>query len=497
MKSIYLNALLMFSGLIVAIIFSGNASAIGVYQNFDQLPVTGEKEVPGDGGGWHYSSWKTNTKLDFNGSCGWWNENHYASPNTDLYDFFHLYRNAYNNAHMGYTSFSFLEIDGVFAVKGHSLRITTTGGIKDEGKVTVGLPLQTKEEYMEYLTKSQDPTGDQLAGSPTFYFNNNSPNNAKIAFPVAAGANRLSFYVRLPDNVNNQIRSGSDIIVSPPMEMGPGNGIGGHWYNRFYTRGGGWAHMLMDSHPNHNNAWQTAEQWPFPSLSIRDYGVDFFNNLHSLYLTTGPYGNFSIPKYDIWLDEMEYIFDPEPQNGETINNLSVLYVANGTSLEGLAAPYFEIGFHSKYKSAGLDKATYEIRYSSNPITNANWSAASPVHIQSNSFFNIVSNTAGIVKKPSDWRDGVWAAFKIASGDEARLTKGTTIYFAVKDVSQDPNNPRKPNPVYKHGRDYENNMSSLDYAGDEPALSLIKRIDFYISEDQAEQGKPIIHSIKMR
>jgi len=486
MDSLLKKTLIVFTCLLTISGMAGSSLATGVYQNFDNLPATGENEIPGNGGGWHYSSFKTNTRLDFNGSCGWWNENYYASPNDNIYDFFYLYKNGYNNAHMGYTSFSFLEIDSSFAIHGNSLKITTTGGIKDDGNTTVGLPLQTKEEYLEYINNSQNPVGSVSSGSPYIYFNNNSPNDTKIAYPIAAGANRLSFYIYLPETVDNNGSNGNDIIISPPMELGPGNGIGGHWYNRFYTRGGGWTHVQMDSHPNHNNAWQNADDWPYPSLSCRDYGVDFFNNLHSLYLAINPYGNVAIPKYYIWIDEMQYIYDDEPQNGETINDLSVLYKHLSKS--------FEIGFHSKYKSAGLDKATYEIKYSFNQITNNNWSEATPVHILEDSRFNITANTTGIVKKPNSWRDPVWASFKLTTEDEPRLSPGTKIYFAVKDVSQDPNNLQVPNPAYNNGRDYQGHMADLDYAGDAPALPLIKRIDYYISGVGA--SAPKIQSIKI-
>lgn len=485
-----INKLLITMGIIAAIHFPGNAAALGVYQNFDALPVTAPNEVPGDGGGWRYSSGITDTRLSFNGSSGWWKETYYPAPNSTVFDYFHLYKNSYNKANMGYTSFSFLEIDGSFSIYGNSLRIVTTGGIKNDGNTTVGLPLLTKEEYLSYLDQGQNPVGSEISGSPYIYFNNTSPNDAKVAFPIASGANRLSFYIYQPDNIDNNGTKGSDLTISSTLELGPGNGIGGHWYNRFYTRGGGWSHVLMDSHPNHNNAWQNASDWPYPSLSIRDYGVGFFNNLHSLYLATVPYGNYAMPKAYTWLDEMEYIFDPEPQNGETINNLSLLYKPSDQS--------FEIGFHSKYKSAGLDKATYEIRYSFSQITNSNWATAIPVQIREDTRFKIDASPTGIVKKPNSWRDPVWAAFTIAPQDETKLTPGTTIYFAVKDVSQDPNNLKLPNPAYNNGRDYQANMAKLDFAGDEPVLDLIKRIDFYISGTgaPARQNKPSIQVMRL-
>ena len=485
MQSLCKNILLVFSGLLTMLIFSNNAAAVGVFQNFDDLPVTGANEIPGDGGGWKYSSHVTYTKYDFFGSCGWWNTQDYVDhPGT--YEFFKLYKNSYNDPHMGYESFAFLEIDNQNAIHGNSLKATIVGGKKDDGNGGVevhGLSLFTKEEYLSYIKNGQNPVdSSELVGNARLYFMNDSYNHGNFPIPAAANANKLSYYVYLPEGLTNV--AGSNYWPTSTFNSAPFNHIGGHWYNDGYLNGGGWAHIIVDTHPQHNNAWSNAAAYPYPSYSLRAYDESFFDNLYAIYLSIGMYSGTALPQYSIWFDEIEFINDPfyTQQNNETINSPSVMMHNDGSHL-------FEIGWSGKYKNNGNSQATYEVRYSFTQITNENWSNATPVLVQNFPQFHISANTQGIVKKSSGYRQPVWLSCKVRPEDENSLSNGTTIYFAIKDVSQDPNNLQHPNPAYNNGRDYANHMNEFDFAGDAPALPLIKRIDYYISGGTGDQPPP--------
>lgn len=479
----YIIALCAF--LVLGMYPADNARAIGVYQNFDNLPVTGENEIPGDGGGWKYSSGANNTGHDFYGSCGYWNSNN--GTVNDIHEYFYFYVNNYNNEHMGYTSFQYIEIDNENTVKGNSLKVVVTGGKKEINGTVVDLGnrLLNKQEYLDYLSNGEDPVyyGPLKAGQPNMYFMNSTISGGDAPFPVAAGANRYSFYLYIPDSVDNGVPTSGGNRLDDTFGTGPYTDIGGHFYHNYYTRGGGWTHVIQDSHPQHNNAWGSAARYPYPSYSIRDYGTNYYNSMWRTYWAVYPITGIDIPNYSIWLDEMEYIYDPEPQNNETINSPSVLYKPSTKS--------FEIGFYAKYKNNVNAKRTYQVRYSFSPINNSNWDSAQPVLMTGDNRFGdkVLSNTDGIVKKINSYYPGVWAPFKVIPEDEVNLTPGTTIYFAIKDLSQNPNNLQQINPLYNNGTDYANHMSEFDFAGDAPALPLIKRIDYYIAGEPGDLTAP--------
>jgi hypothetical protein len=495
MKLLLKNIITSLIALLTIFSLTNNASAAGVYQNFDALPVTGENEIPGDGGGWKYTSHITNTYDSFYGSCGWWNTTTYPEhPGT--IEYFKLYKNSYNNPHMGYESFAFLEIDDTNSISGHSLKATIVGGKKDNGNggvETHGLPLFTKEEYLSYINNGQDPVDSELVGNARLYLMNSSYNNGNYPIPAAVGANKLSYYVFLPQGLSNV--SGSKNWPAKTFDSAPFNHIGGHWYNDGYLNGGGWAHVIVDTHPQHNNSWSSADEYPYPSYSLRAYDESFFNSLYAIYLSIGMYSGTAYPKYSIWFDEIKFVNDPyyTQQNNETINSPSVMLHVD--------EKIFEMGWSGKYKNFGESKATYEVRYSFSQISNDSWVNAIPVHVQEHHQFNITANTQGIVKKPHNYRQPVWLSFKLRPKDENKLVPGTTICFAIKDISQNPNNLQVPNPAHHHGRDYANHMNSFDFEGDAPVLPLIKRIDYYISSSDEgpppQQTKPVIQSIQIK
>lgn len=443
------------------------AFSFSVYTNFDNFPGTGRNSIPKGGDGWVYSSWKSNNGDSFNGSCGFINTNKYS--NSNLFDSFSLYKNSYNTPNMGYNAFAFMDIDNTMGVTGNSLRVTITGGSNSTG--TFGLPLQTKEEYLNYINNSINPVvSSKIVGYPTIYFMNSGQN--KEPFEVSQGANRLSMYVYLPAGISNQRNLvGGDKFVSSVSTLAPFNGTGGHWYSTYYTQGGGWTHLIMDSHPTGNNSYAP----PYPSKSYRDQGPDLFNKLYRNYFAVYPYEGIEKPKYYIWIDSIEFLNDPEPQNNETINTPSVmLHMKNNL---------FEIGFNDKYGAAGCN-STYQVKYSFSPITNVNWNIAKPVLIQATSNFNISANNTGTFKKFNSYRTPVWASFKIMEDDEPELKNtGKKLYFAIKDISN-----RDYSGSLFDG-DYDNSLINVSGLGNVKRVNLIKCIDYVIPEKYIA---PILH-----
>jgi len=473
-----------------------NAFCLGKLVDFDSFPATGAKEYPADSidGKWRYSSGQHDTFFNFYGSCGYWNT--VELPNhSGVNEYFNLYKNSYNNAHMGWTTHAFFEIDDKVAISGKSLKITVTGGVTETG--THGLPLFNKEDYLDLINAGQDPVahdGVRLKSDARLYFMNESYNNGNYPLRAAAGANTFSYYVYLPEGITNKADAPkpNDLAHQVTMHTGPFNATGGHFYHTFYTNGGGWIHVNQGTHPQHNNSFDNASKYPYPSMSIRDYGTSYYNSLYAIYLALGSYYEGSTPQYNIWLDEPEFLYESYPQNNETINSTAIGYYPQKDNL-------FELSFEGKYKNNGYSNATYEVRYSFSQITNENWPSAKTVNIQADNYYGIPDSADGIIKKVNAWRQTVWAPLKLQAADVGLLTSGTKIYFAVKDVSQDPNNLQVPNPAYNNGRLYAAYPNTFDFAGDQAALPLIKRIDFFIAEGNPsnQAAFPIINSIHIR
>jgi len=441
-----------------------------IWLSFDNFNVTDEKDIPQGSisGEWEYAS--GHGVNDFNGNIktsGWYNIHNYPSSNTQ--DYFVWYLNGYNSDHMGYSAYGYLEIDNLMAIKGNSLKLVTTGGYNSTGEH--GIKVTNKERYIELVQNGEYPisSDDIKVGAPTIYFLNTSLSHATKAFPHAKNANRLSFYVYMPSSVKN---TPSDNTNSPPngtISIGPYTNIGGHWYHTSYNQGGGWTRVIIDGHPHHNNAWSNADAYPYSGYSMRDMGTEYFNEMYRWYIVFLPYSGVDKPKFDIWIDEIDFFYDDLlEQNNETINTPSITYHPDSLS--------FEISFSAKYKNNKYDLSYYEIRYSFSQIDNDNYDNAKPCIIQANDAFQQVSyNEAGQFGKNSNYYPGVWAPFKLQNEDNDSLKPGTVIYFAIKDISD-----RKKYIDHPEAFDVEGDRAIVNNTGKE-RIDLIKRIDYKISE----------------
>ena len=454
-------------GLLAFIVLWGGAPAQAsdggkVWADFNSFVPTLADQLPQDSvDGWRYTS----RKLFAKASSGWAQSRTYADD-PFVYDYFKSYNCTYNNAHMGFETYGYLEIDGLSAVRGNSLRFVATGGINSKGKH--GLPLFSKDTFLKMRARGQNPiTSDgSRVGHPYLYFMNTSMNKGNIAFEQARGMNRLSLYVKMPPSVKNDGTPPHAPQPRTTLTIGPYNRTGGHWYHNYYNQGGGWTHILVDGHPNHNNAFHNAESYPYPSRSLRDMGTEYFDTLHAFYLTFHPYEGLAVPPYTIRVDEIRFFHDPEPQNNETINSPAVTWFKENKS--------FEIGFSDKYKNNKHSHSKYQVRYSFSPITNANYSQATPVIIKRDKRFKEMAlNPSGKFKKIWPYYQNVWAPFRLKGEDTARLTPGTRIYFAIKDLSKRP---------YETGTfDREGDLAFVPGTQGKRRIELIKRVDYLIPE----------------
>ena len=439
------------------------------FLTFDDFPATSPEAVPGDSIVWQYSSKATNPS-PYISSCGWISDNTYDSG---IFNLFNLYSSdAYNSDHMGYNTYGYLEIDDKEAVRGRSLRITTTGGKKGEGcdsaPCEFGVELHSKEEYLNLKDSGVNvvsSTGEKV-GHPTIYFMNSSASHSPRPFPEAKDCNRLSIYIKLP----NEIAVSYSGKPNRTLSVGPYNDVGGHWYNDFMVAGGGWTHLVVDGHPSHNNSWHNASKYPYPSASLRNMDVDYFNSMYRFYLTLSPYSGVAAPVYQTWIDEVSFYFhDGKFENNETINSPSV--GLNGETNE------FNIGFFAKYKNNSQDSGKYDIRYSFSPISNENYDSATPVHILDNGTHGIKSSTSGHIYKKSNYYPQVWAGFRLRAEDEGKIEPGVKIYFAIKDISDRSKYDNNPELFDVEGDREQVNLNGMIYE----RIDLIKTIDYHVSE----------------
>ncbi|MBN1270431.1 MAG: hypothetical protein JXB04_12645 [Kiritimatiellae bacterium] len=474
------------AALCAAWLAAGVQAAPSVWMDFDDLPVTLSNAPPASSATWLYTTKDINSNAAYSmtayDTCGWRNTNAYPAPFTNNHNYVYLYFNTYNNDHMGFETYGWLEVDGGNVVTGRSLKYIVTGGKNSyntnstEYLQTNGLRVTAKAHYTNWTGQGTDPVAwGATVGHPTLYCLNLSTN----PLPEADGANRLSFYCHVPASVTNGV-GGWGKRPESTMNVGPFNNIGGHWYHEICTQGGGWTHVVCDGHPQHNNAWSSASDYPYPSYSLRCYGTNYFTTMYRWYVTFRPYDGIARVPYAAWFDEFEFQFDPEPQNDETICSPSVVHFASNKT--------FEIGFMDKYKNFAYSYSTYELRYSFEPIDNANWSNATPAHILPDARFAISNHWGGIFQKFWPNYQAVWAPFELAApGDTARLNPGTSVYFAVKDISQVGGDSQQPVTNFGTGRwpiggrDYVTYNTNFDYAGDQPALPLIKRMDFRVPD----------------
>lgn len=465
-----------------AMICKVTSSYASAFLNFDDFPVTPALGTPGNSPTWTYVP-----ELMY-GNAGWQTAG--ATKN-----YFFRYNNTYNNSHMGFETYGYLEIDGEKAVHENSLRYVITGGKNSTtcpdsstNCNAFGTKLLNKETYVSEIAAGLNPvaTGETV-GAPYIYFANSGADSVATATPfdyVPKGTTRLSFYMYVPPGASVG-PGGYGVPVRPTIGAGPytkitsdevfpggssSTYVGGHWYNQFSLEGGGWAKMYIESHPEHNNGFSDASKYPYPSSSLRSIGPAFFEKMYKFYINMANYEGVETVPYSVWFDEFAFETDIEPQNNETMNNPAV--IRNDTT--GI----FNVSITGKYKNLGYCGGTYQLRYSSSPITNANWDSATPTHILADSRFSIKDNANGIFSK---WWSGyvyIWAPFKLQDEDQVKITNGQVIYFALKDISQVDGDGL--DPVATGGRKYGTYPASFDYAGDKPVLKLIKRFDYTVT-----------------
>ena len=202
---------------------------------------------------------------------------------------------------------------------------------------------------------------------------------------------------------------------------GPGNQ---HYYHYLAINPGAWIHVLLDQHPQHIRGGKgTLKNNP----AMATYQKNYFEQMSRFYFEIRAKQS---AKTSFNIDELNYFSSDdmvEPnQNEESISSLWVGYWAD--------KDVWEIGFHDNSHEAYNDdnNSTFEIRWSTSPITNKNFDSAFPITpMFYGGLEKVGENSEHLIRRPNGWSSNVWTRFELPDAVENNYLK---VFFAVKDVS---------------------------------------------------------------
>ncbi|MDO6720378.1 hypothetical protein Q4575_13250 [Psychrosphaera sp. 1_MG-2023] len=291
---------------------------------------------------------------------------------------------------------------------------------------------------------------------------------------------RLSFYIKLGGLDELDDSGGSETITTNfhvgtylcwetgepvystgdgcPRE-GPGNQ---HYYHYLSLNPGAWLHVELDDHPNHHRGSSGGSY--HENNPVAADGKNYFAQMSRIYMEVR---SAQTTDSEYYLDEVEFYstkqsHEPD-QNDESITSLWVGYWPDSN--------YWELGFKDGVDiSPGKDKlSTFEIRWSINPITNANYAEANIVEPMLYSGEKYVgTENPHYLRRESDYTRNVWTRFELPT----EITDNyEMVYFAIKDVSKKGENQGTSWPWNRedHGQDVSPYIRAINYALKAPQL----------------------------
>ena len=393
----------------------------------------------------------------------------YSTPDSEgFHKAFFPYKNISRPRIMRY---SYIDINTQMPAHGTGcLQFVFTGGaysLPDNTIAYSGKELFYKRQFDTYIDAGQSPYSTLPLFADEQFYVKFADSKTRI-FEEAQGANRLSVWIFLPkgshENSSFPIRT---IQYYPYIETSNED----HYYHWLTNIGmGGWTHLVIDAHPQRNNSGMPLDENgnPLPYEYYRAGGHDYPGNAVEYFNRTVAFairlqlGDYSFPT-SVYLDHFAFFKSHQPENDETISNMGVGY--NPETHE------FDIGFCDKYRGNECH-ATYEIRYSFRPITNASYSKTKLCTIVQapNLDFTYITEMKGQIKKPATGYNQLWGLLKLEPEDEFQLEAGKNIYFAVKDVSH---------RTYPNQDPYDEEKIEIERLGQVRRIDLIKTISYEI------------------
>lgn len=258
---------------------------------------------------------------------------------------------------------------------------------------------------------------------------------------VDENTDRMSFYVKTegvtPLDPTNLIEQNANMGTylcwdqgTPAYGTGDGcpyESSGQHYYHWLTINSGGWIHVLLDQMPQHRRGRKNGDPIVLNNpVKISD-DKNYFEQLNQFYIETSqtqPQTN------SMTIDEVEFYSTADTEEPNQ-NDVSVSSIAVGYFP---ATSHWEISWmdNSFSKYDDYSYSTFEVRWSLQPITNANWDNARPLSLNK---FTGVGYTGkaqmNLIRRHHPYKRNVWSDFTI---DPSLLSGAASVYFAVKDVS---------------------------------------------------------------
>lgn len=239
----------------------------------------------------------------------------------------------------------------------------------------------------------------------------------------------------------------------------PYEGVGNqHYYHWLSINSGGWIHVLLDQMPQHRRGRKNGDPIVLNNPVKLSDDKNYFEQLAQFYMETTRVNNQNTTMY---IDEIEFYNSGslgEPlQNDESISSIWVGYFPN--------TAHWEIGFmDNSFQTYGNETySTFEVRWSLQPITNANWKDASLVELQYYSGLEYTSKEQpNVFRRANAWKRSAWNKFTL---NPDVLSSANVIYIAVKDVSVKGQGAGKKWPYnFNDGHDAPSNyIKTIDYS----------------------------------
>ena len=195
-----------------------------------------------------------------------------------------------------------------------------------------------------------------------------------------------------------------------------------HYYHQININPDGWVHVLWNKHPSHQRSVSGIGVVPNNPTTRFGEDKDYFDTMNIFYLEASRFSTQKNAAY--WIGEMKFtssmeIGEPQ-QNDETISNVHVGYFpGKSPDIDG----HWEIGWLD-LTPVGNHNSEYEVRWSSSPITNANFLKATLIEPQE---YSVRENN---IRKANTWKAYLWTKFTLP----AEVMTNQVLYFAIKDVS---------------------------------------------------------------
>ena len=247
-----------------------------------------------------------------------------------------------------------------------------------------------------------------------------------------------------------------------------------HYYHYMFYQPDIWIHTLLDKHPTHKRGSYVDDNdphWTWPSagsVTGHEYKMHYFEKLKQFYFEVR--NDQSIPTSYV-LDELSFYStsdtSEELESSQNDDSVTSLWIGYNDNTGKWYTGWQDMSYADRNGSNTNDdtNSTFEMRWSTNPITNSNYNSAAIVEPE---WFTSPTHTSvnNGIRRENAWSTRVWTRFDLPVGVE---TNNNKLYFAVKDVSVNDGNAGTNWPWTKTD-------------GHDAVSPYIHTIDYYIRPD---------------